>query len=52
MSKLNINDLLSSLQAAPAGSQQPVAKFVEKVAKEGTKRVNPLSRRQEEMMRR
>ena len=60
MSKLNINDLLTSL-AKPASTSKkgqqistalPIPKFVESVVNDKNKKINVMSRKQEEMMRR
>jgi hypothetical protein len=47
MSKLSINDLLSSLQKAKPQEEQPTSQFVEKVIRDKNKKINALSKKQE-----
>lgn len=52
MSRLNINDLLSSLQNTETKQDHPLPNFVEKVVADKNRKINVLSKQQEEMMRR
>ena len=52
MSRLNINDLLSSLQNTGTKQDHPLPNFVEKVVADKNRKINVLSKQQEEMMRR
>lgn len=51
-SKLNVNDLLASLNTNKKTQEEVAPKFIESFLKDKSKKINVMSKKQEEMMRR